>query len=556
MRIAAEFIREQGGIAAARVFTHLWLALFGLWSWERVPVAADRDRAAAVVVPASTSTTSRAGRARRSWRSRSSKRTGRAGPLPFDLDELASRARRRAGGGSGRLAPHAAGCSRLDRVLRLYERRRSGRCAGSRSARAESWIVRRQEADGSWGGIQPPWVYSLIALDLCGYPLDHPVMRRGLEGIEIFMVEDRDDAHGVGAPKGRSRRLEACQSPVWDTALAMIALSDAGLLRRSSGDRAAGRWLLGEEVTVPRRLGGRSARGWRRAAGPSSSRTSTTPTSTTPPRSCSRWSGCGASRASTASRAPRGRARHVDGRDAEPGRRLGRVRRRQHARARARAAVPGLRRGDRRAERRRDRARRRDARRARARATSPPRAPACAGCSSTRSPTARGTGAGASTTSTAPARRCRPWSRPASRRDSSPIRRAVRWLERHQNDDGGWGEDARSYDDPHWIGRGPSTASQTAWALLALHAAGAGGEAMARGVAWLVATQRPDGTLGRAAVHRHRVPLRLLHQLPPLPAHVPGDGARAAAWRRSPAATPQRRTPRRACSDSLTESRG
>ncbi len=43
---------------------------------------------------------------------------------------------------------------------------------------------------------------------------------------------------------------------------------------------------------------------------------------------------------------------------------------------------------------------------------------------------------------------------------------------RHQNEDGGWGEDARSYDDPHWIGRGPSTASQTAWALLALHAAG------------------------------------------------------------------------------------
>ncbi len=95
--------------------------------------------------------------------------------------------------------------------------------------RAEHWIVRRQEADGSWGGIQPPWVYSLIALHLGGYPLDHPVMRRGLEGIERFMIEDRDDSHEVGAPAGPSRRLEACQSPVWDTALAMLALSDAGL---------------------------------------------------------------------------------------------------------------------------------------------------------------------------------------------------------------------------------------------------------------------------------------------------------------------------------------
>ncbi len=46
---------------------------------------------------------------------------------------------------------------------------------------------------------------------------------------------------------------------------------------------------------------------------------------------------------------------------------------------------------------------------------------------------------------------------------------------------------------PTWIGRGPSTASQTAWALLALHAAGERSPALARGVAWLVATQRADG---------------------------------------------------------------
>jgi squalene-hopene/tetraprenyl-beta-curcumene cyclase len=73
------------------------------------------------------------------------------------------------------------------------------------------------------------------------------------------------------------------------------------------------------------------------------------------------------------------------------------------------------------------------------------------------------------------------------------IERAVRWLEAHQNEDGGWGEDARSYDDPAWIGRGPSTASQTAWALLALHAAGERSRALARGIAWLVTTQRADG---------------------------------------------------------------
>src|SRR6478672_2375995 len=37
MRVAAEFIRREGGLEGARVFTHLWLALFGLWSWDEVP---------------------------------------------------------------------------------------------------------------------------------------------------------------------------------------------------------------------------------------------------------------------------------------------------------------------------------------------------------------------------------------------------------------------------------------------------------------------------------------------------------------------------------------
>ena len=50
-------------------------------------------------------------------------------------------------------------------------------------------------------------------------------------------------------------------------------------------------------------------------------------------------------------------------------------------------------------------------------------------------------------------------------------RKAVRWLESHQNEDGGWGETCQSYTEPSLRGRGKSTASQTAWALLGLIAA-------------------------------------------------------------------------------------
>src|SRR5207249_10964535 len=107
---------------------------------------------------------------------------------------------------------------RLDRLLHRYERRPSTALRRLALKKAERYIVDRQEADGSWGGIQPPWVYSLMALNLLGYPVDHPVMRAAFDGLERFTIRE-----------GGVRRLEACQSPVWDTALAVIALSDAGL---------------------------------------------------------------------------------------------------------------------------------------------------------------------------------------------------------------------------------------------------------------------------------------------------------------------------------------
>ncbi len=79
--------------------------------------------------------------------------------------------------------------------------------------------------------------------------------------------------------------------------------------------------------------------------------------------------------------------------------------------------------------------------------------------------------------------------------DDDAIQRGAKWLLQCQNEDGGWGESIQTYDDPHLRGQGESTASQTAWALMGLVAAGyADHAAVERGVNYLTGTQKEDGT--------------------------------------------------------------
>jgi squalene-hopene/tetraprenyl-beta-curcumene cyclase len=74
------------------------------------------------------------------------------------------------------------------------------------------------------------------------------------------------------------------------------------------------------------------------------------------------------------------------------------------------------------------------------------------------------------------------------------VRHAVAWLKKVQQPCGGWGETCQSYDDPSLAGQGVVTASQTAWALLGLIAAGeVNSDAVRRGIRWLITTQQPDG---------------------------------------------------------------
>ncbi|RME05130.1 MAG: squalene--hopene cyclase [Planctomycetota bacterium] len=77
----------------------------------------------------------------------------------------------------------------------------------------------------------------------------------------------------------------------------------------------------------------------------------------------------------------------------------------------------------------------------------------------------------------------------------SYVQKAVSWLKSIQNDDGGWGESCLSYVDPDWIGKGNSCASQTAWAVMALLAAGeVKSDSLQKGVDFLLRTQQKDGS--------------------------------------------------------------
>jgi squalene-hopene/tetraprenyl-beta-curcumene cyclase len=367
----------------------------------------------------------------------------------------------------------------LDRALHLYEKRPLRRLRQQSLALCAEWILARQESDGCWGGIQPPWVYSLMALHLLGYPLDHPAMKAGIEGLDSFaIVEDGQ------------RRFEACQSPVWDTALSMVALRDAGVSPYHPAMISGGAYLVDEEV---RKAGDWAVQrpelepgGWAfefqndnypdlddtaevvmalRASGqPEPERVEEAV------QRGVRWTygmqcrdgGWGAFDVDNDAKLPRELPFCDFGEVTDP------------PSADVTAHV---------IEMLAEEGRAKDSRTARAVAW------LLAEQEGDGSWFGRwganhlyGTGA------VVPA-----LVRAGVERSHPAIRRAVRWLESCQNEDGGWGEDLRSYSEVAFRGRGVSTASQTAWALLALIDAAPDSEALENGVRWLVETQREDG---------------------------------------------------------------
>ena len=243
MQRARDFILCQGGIGRANVFTRIWLALFGQCDWRLTPSLPPEIMLLPERFPltiydfASWSRATIVALAIVLTRKPVCRLPGWAHVGELYLEPPGQRVCPLAR--AGRLFSWRRLFLLADSALKLYERLpwQPGRAAALR--RAARWVEAHQEADGSWGGIMLPWVYSLIALKALGYGLDHPVIARGMAGLDGCLVEDGD-----------TLRLQPATSPVWDTAWAVLALAESGLGSEHPALVRAARWLLGQEVRV------------------------------------------------------------------------------------------------------------------------------------------------------------------------------------------------------------------------------------------------------------------------------------------------------------------
>lgn len=238
MRKARDFILRGGGVEASRVFTKIWLALFGQYDWSRIPSMPVEM----VLLPDA---------------------------FPFNIYEFSSWAR-------GTVVPLSVVMDLkpvvnlppeksvselyvppdhpfhrrpappspvhkffflLDRLVKVAERL-PVRFLRKRALKfAEKWVLDHQEETGDWGGIQPAMVYGVLAMFYLGYPVDHPVIARGVKALEEFCIEDH-----------RGLCLQSCISPVWDTALTLMGLLDAGVDPRHPMADKASRWLVDRQI--------------------------------------------------------------------------------------------------------------------------------------------------------------------------------------------------------------------------------------------------------------------------------------------------------------------
>ncbi len=235
MRKARQAICSMGGLAATNSFTRLYLAVFGQVPWERCPAVPPElillpdwfpvnvygmsSWTRAIVIPLSVI-----------W----AKKPHCPVPDHARITELWIDRPPRYASGSVLWRRFFLG---IDASLRFAERHRLQPWRSMALRACEQWMIRHFEKSDGIGAIFPPIINSIIALRCLGYPVDHPLTRGQIRELEKLEIEEKD-----------TLRVAPCFSPVWDTALTMVSLSESGLEPGHPALRRAAEWILDREV--------------------------------------------------------------------------------------------------------------------------------------------------------------------------------------------------------------------------------------------------------------------------------------------------------------------
>jgi squalene-hopene/tetraprenyl-beta-curcumene cyclase len=246
MRRARQLILAHGGLSNAQVFTKIYLAMFGQYDWRGIPVIPPEiiflprgfhfniyefsSWSRSVIIPLSVLFARKPLCLLPPERHVDELFVEPPGPERYAM-------KRREPGISW-----AMGFFLLDSLLKVTEKYAAQKYAAQtlREAalrRVENWLLEHQDHTGDWGGIMPAMLNSVLALRHLGYGPDSPPILKGLEAIERFGIEDAENF-----------RLQPCVSPVWDTVLAVTALADSGLPPTHPALREAVRWVVSKQV--------------------------------------------------------------------------------------------------------------------------------------------------------------------------------------------------------------------------------------------------------------------------------------------------------------------
>ena len=105
---------------------------------------------------------------------------------------------------------------------------------------AETWTRERMRGEGGIGAIFPAMANAVMALKVLGYPDDHPDVARGIQAIEDLLVTHGDESY-----------CQPCLSPIWDTCLSLSAVLEGGLAVNHAAVQDAVRWLFKQLILVP-----------------------------------------------------------------------------------------------------------------------------------------------------------------------------------------------------------------------------------------------------------------------------------------------------------------